>query len=993
MADLADQLSPRLTISDNEPPARPVSPGFFSKLRHGDIVSIRDTLAEIRQQPTLRDLELGAVYVAKEMNTDFIKVGYAMHRDATRVRDVATECGVSFEKTYRTPLFYCAHRTEQIVHKILSQEAYPRYGCECEDENHEWYEKTFDSLITLVNLVRTWTTQKPYDLGKNALKDEWETALCNWENSQKTPKPLAWSEFFLMGLELSELLPTSSPLGRRHNYASTTNLASATTPSPRFRKTKNPPSQPPSLCHANSPTAGLQVNSCSAHSPSTSAISSSRPPSTWCVGMTKSKVTSRPAPNWSPIATPGRRVSSKGSPIPELGTTGESLDADYRGEVVDSNDDQGSPSDLFKTKEKPSIAMKDTTAEEHPTVEAERKMKGCLRAEKAPIVDEDPREEEALIPGNGLIGSESMLSDEESADDEDSKYQYDWASDEESGIDTERMQEELAMECRELAEEEELLALHGNDFLVRLRADLAVEEPGFVDEGEPSSEIQEEDEEEEEEEEEGGRGKEREEGEGKEKEKEEKEEEQEEKITGEEPTGPESTWHSQTKALTRALEAEPVAKPDVKQETGSQNESTADAFTIDKYPENVRIIELAIDECNLGELDKAEDNEHGRPAPSTAQVKGLRRGEGEADQGVVNASRDDLVSIGQEVTNNRQPSAPLSSASGTSPYQAVPPGEGTGVTPFQPANGEETNGANISYQSIAFQQPNQKYSSGETRLGDYGAGRRFGNGSNGAGTVGASHFGGAGSRSTQIPQQEVAIKEGYKISPQNTDTVHPGTPPTEPLPFRCRSCRQFDGNIISPEKEEILRSGGEISPPPQCVVCRSSCPISRYLSKDTDPPVRQIESPTWSNQARSCRSGPQEYDATAEPCRAIREPTDPFNGLGGITAMLPLSTGLEHRPPERVAGEKVAAVMGQAVSQVPRALPVYSFRKASAESNMTEFTVSYWDKTDWTSVFGGVREISKAFSPEPAAAKATARRIIKWTQAGKMVVVKLPPTA
>lgn len=50
------------------------------------------------------------------------------------------------------------------------------------------------------------------------------------------------------------------------------------------------------------------------------------------------------------------------------------------------------------------------------------------------------------------------------------------------------------------------------------------------------------------------------------------------------------------------------------------------------------------------------------------------------------------------------------SASGTALNQGVPPSEGTGATPFQPTNEKEPNGGNISYQSISFQQPYQKYS-------------------------------------------------------------------------------------------------------------------------------------------------------------------------------------------------------------------------------------------------------------------------------------------
>lgn len=54
--------------------------------------------------------------------------------------------------------------------------------------------------------------------------------------------------------------------------------------------------------------------------------------------------------------------------------------------------------------------------------------------------------------------------------------------------------------------------------------------------------------------------------------------------------------------------------------------------------------------------------------------------------------------------------AAFGSASGTALNQAVPPSEGTGVTPFQPTNEKEANGGNSSYQSISFQQPYQKYS-------------------------------------------------------------------------------------------------------------------------------------------------------------------------------------------------------------------------------------------------------------------------------------------
>ena len=41
--------------------------------------------------------------------------------------------------------------------------------------------------------------------------------------------------------------------------------------------------------------------------------------------------------------------------------------------------------------------------------------------------------------------------------------------------------------------------------------------------------------------------------------------------------------------------------------------------------------------------------------------------------------------------------------------QPVPPSDGTNVAPFAPINEKEPNGSNISYQSISFMQPYQKY--------------------------------------------------------------------------------------------------------------------------------------------------------------------------------------------------------------------------------------------------------------------------------------------
>ncbi len=85
------------------------------------------------------------------------------------------------------------------------------------------------------------------------------------------------------------------------------------------------------------------------------------------------------------------------------------------------------------------------------------------------------------------------------------------------------------------------------------------------------------------------------------------------------------------------------------------------------------------------------------------------------------------------------------SATGTAFQQAVPPSDGTGSTPFSAFTEKDAASSVMNhYQSISFMQPYSKYSFEELRLGDYNAGRRFGNGSGQAGAFGSSAFGGSG---------------------------------------------------------------------------------------------------------------------------------------------------------------------------------------------------------------------------------------------------------
>jgi hypothetical protein len=253
----------RLALSDGEPFPPAASPSFFSAHSHEKRGWIRKTVKKIGQAVGELDVDPAIVYVAKERDTHFTKVGFSEFADATRFKVITKSCGVAFEKTYRTLPFRCAHRAEQIVHKVLHQWAHDRRQCKCGRINCEWYKRTFGFTIALVNLVHTWMAQEPYDMRTRRLKDEWKEALFLWDNSQDTTKPLSWPEFFLIGLKLHLLpksSPTSSPLGRRQKSASMTNISSTTAPSSRFRRrltNRNSPLRPPIRSHANSLLARL----------------------------------------------------------------------------------------------------------------------------------------------------------------------------------------------------------------------------------------------------------------------------------------------------------------------------------------------------------------------------------------------------------------------------------------------------------------------------------------------------------------------------------------------------------------------------------------------------------------------------------------------------------------------------------------------------------------------------------------------------------------
>jgi nuclear pore complex protein Nup98-Nup96 len=110
-------------------------------------------------------------------------------------------------------------------------------------------------------------------------------------------------------------------------------------------------------------------------------------------------------------------------------------------------------------------------------------------------------------------------------------------------------------------------------------------------------------------------------------------------------------------------------------------------------------------------------------------------------------------------------------ATGSAFGGAVPPSDGTAVTPYNPVNEKDPGTSTTnSYQSITYMQPYQRYSFEELRLGDYNQGRRFGNASGQAGAFGASAFGG-----TSFGQQATTSGFGSTGGGFGTGTSAPST--------------------------------------------------------------------------------------------------------------------------------------------------------------------------------------------------------------------------
>ena len=245
--------------------------GFFSPLSLSAQRHLKSTARKIRKDLTTTQAGLdseGIIYVAKDMNSSYVKVGFSKKEKDARVKNITERCKILVEKSYMTRKFLSAHRGEQIIHSLLENEAHVRLKCACGKDNREWYKKSFESTITQVSIVYAWMSQEPYDQTTRQLKTEWKRALEILVQSLDTKSPLTWAEFFLMGLSLQPPPKTPRPWPPPHNLSSPvlaqfTDAASPTPMSRMWRQSERHGSRQPQLLHADSSPASFRGSNAS----------------------------------------------------------------------------------------------------------------------------------------------------------------------------------------------------------------------------------------------------------------------------------------------------------------------------------------------------------------------------------------------------------------------------------------------------------------------------------------------------------------------------------------------------------------------------------------------------------------------------------------------------------------------------------------------------------------------------------------------------------
>jgi hypothetical protein len=164
---------------------------------------IKHTVNYLRKELGIMDRKLGYVYVTKQADTRFCKVGWASKDPAARIRTIEKKCEVITEASYHLGPFFGAYRAERLLHCLLTHRRHIRKNCPCGCENREWYKEDYLEVMRQADIVCSWLCRDPCPYNRvaqvNNLEPGWEQALERWLGTQDREVPLRWDTFFLFG--------------------------------------------------------------------------------------------------------------------------------------------------------------------------------------------------------------------------------------------------------------------------------------------------------------------------------------------------------------------------------------------------------------------------------------------------------------------------------------------------------------------------------------------------------------------------------------------------------------------------------------------------------------------------------------------------------------------------------------------------------------------------------------------------------------------------
>lgn len=164
---------------------------------------IKHTVYYLRKELGIMDHKLGYVYVTKQADTRFCKVGWTGNNPAARIRTIEKKCEVITEASHHIGPFFGAYRAERLLHCLLMHCRHVRKNCPCGCQNREWYKEDYLEVIRQADIVCSWLCRDPCPYGRvaqvNNLELGWEQALGRWIATQDREVPLRWDTFFLFG--------------------------------------------------------------------------------------------------------------------------------------------------------------------------------------------------------------------------------------------------------------------------------------------------------------------------------------------------------------------------------------------------------------------------------------------------------------------------------------------------------------------------------------------------------------------------------------------------------------------------------------------------------------------------------------------------------------------------------------------------------------------------------------------------------------------------